>query len=132
MRTVERDPIVIFSLNLGQLETAQAVSAALPDRRIEPVQGCFEGVKEWSVIVPAAVWDANAAELAKLLHSHGQKCIMFADGQRNAWLCNGPTYDTAQAAERKYLGELVSRPTRQLTKLPASYTQVLENTHYVR
>jgi hypothetical protein len=137
MRTIERDPIVIISLGLpfddyGKEQTTNLLWMITGQERTA-VKGAYKGEAESSVILPAAVWREHEPALRELLNTYSQQCIFYADGQRNAWLCNAPAFDIDQGAERKFIGELVSRPLKGwTTALPESYTQVGENIHYVR
>lgn len=138
MRTIERDPIVILSLGYPATEEGNRITAVklndITGLEHTPVVGCFEGEQESSVILPLALWTQHEQALARLLTQYGQKCILFADGQRNAWLCMAPHYSTSlRAQDRQYLGELVSRAKSQMTAgLPSSYTEVNGSIHYVR
>lgn len=136
MRTIERDQIVILSLGLpygpGSVATSQLIQAVtgLPHAA---ARGAYKGKFEASILLSLGTWKEHEEGLVELLNEYKQECIFFADGQRNAWLCNAPAFDTSNAAQRQYLGELVSRPVKQwTTALPASYTVVGENIHYVR
>ena len=136
MRGIERDPIVIVSLghswNTSGVDLTSQAFTKITGIPHEPVVGCFDGEKEVSVILTASRWRQHEDELRELLNKHEQKCILFCDGQRNAYLCNAPAFDIDREAVKHHLGELVSRPRRQMTSLPLSYTQVGENIHYVR
>lgn len=139
MRTIERDPIVILCLGypateVGHRDTALAIGN-VTGLDHTPVLGCYKGEQESSVILPLALWTKHEADLCTLLNFAGQKCVLFADGQRNAWLCDAPFYETSQRSSsgRHYLGELVSRAKNQMTAgLPESYTEVNGSIHYVR
>jgi hypothetical protein len=136
MRTIERNPIVIISLGLpygpGSESTEKLVQAVI-GYPVRAVQGAYKGKFEASILLSHGVWKEHESALVELLNDYKQECIFYADGQRNAWLCNAPAFDTEQAAQRTYLGELVSRPVKQwTTALPDSYTVVGDNIHYVR
>lgn len=138
MRTIERDPIVILSLGYPATDEGHRITAQLLGEITEhvhtAVKGCFEGEEESSVILPLALWTQHETALVRLLTQYGQKCIMFADGQRNAWLCPAPHYSVSlRTQDRQFLGELVSRAKNQMTAgLPQSYTEVAGSIHYVR
>lgn len=138
MRTIERDPIVILSLGYPATEEGHRITAQLLNELTglehTPLLGCFEGEQESSAILPLALWTQNETALVRLLTQYGQKCILFADGQRNAWLCPAPYYSTSlRTQDRQFLGELVSRAKSQMTAgLPKSYTEVNGSIHYVR
>lgn len=136
MRSIERDPIVIISLGLPYSVTGSKVTAAIVEavtgQSHECVLGSYKGQQEASIILPASTWRRNEAKLREELNTYEQQCILFADGQRNAWLCNAPAFDIDQGAERHYLGELVSRRAAGFTNLPESYTKVGDDIHYVR
>lgn len=138
MRTIERDPIVILSLGYPATGEGNRITALklneITGLEHTPVIGCFEGETESSVILPLSVWTQHEQALVRLLNQYGQKCILFADGQRNAWLCIAPHYGVSiRVQDRQYLGELVSRPKAQMTAgLPESYTEVNGSIHYVR
>ncbi|QHJ82060.1 MAG: hypothetical protein [Bacteriophage sp.] len=138
MRTIERDPIVILSLGYPATEEGNRITAKLLNEitglEHTPVKGCFEGEEESSVILPLSIWTQNETALVRLLTQYGQQCILFADGQRNAWLCPAPHYAVSlRTQDRKFLGELVSRAKNQMTAgLPKSYTEVAGSIHYVR
>lgn len=136
MRTIERDPIVIISLGLPYgpgTESTEKLIQAVTGFPVKAVKGAYKGLFEASVLLSATTWREHESALRELLNDYKQECIFYADGQRNAWLCNAPAFDIDQASERTYLGELVSRPLKQwTTTLPESYTIVGENIHYAR
>lgn len=138
MRTIERDPIVIISFGYPATTEGHKCTANVLKQVTgldhTPVLGCYEGETESSVILPLALWTQHEAALIVLLRQYCQKCIMFADGQRNAWLCLAPDYAVSlRTQDRKFLGELVSRAKNQMTAgLPQSYTEVNGSIHYVR
>ena len=139
MRTIERDPIVILSLGYpatveGHICTAKLLRE-VTGLEHTPVLGCYEGETESSVILPLSLWTQHEAALVSLLAQYCQKCVLFCDGQRNAWLCDAPFYETSirSSTGRRHLGELVSRAKNQMTAgLPKSYTEVNGSIHYVR
>lgn len=131
MRTIERNPIIILSLSSPSVHTA-AVLSQLLGRAVTCVEGVYHGQPENSVIVQVQEWTEHEAELVKLLNSHDQNCVLFTDGQRNAWLCHAPLFNISQGAEREFIGEMQSRPVRQMTKRPDSYTIVGDLLFYVR
>lgn len=137
MRTVERDPIVIIRLGLPYNDTGNELTTELLHRITGTVhkvsKGVYKGKEEASVVLCNLTWDRYEPHLRELLNEYKQECIFYADGQRNAWLCDAPAFDIRTEAKRQYLGELVSRPLKGwTTALPESCTIVGGNIHYVR
>ena len=61
------------------------------------------------------------------LAAYEQRCVLYLDGQRNAFLCPAPHFDWQQ--DSKYIGELVSKDSVGSTQ---SYTLVNGLVYYVR
>lgn len=129
MRREAGAPMIIMSLNLGLDATVEALRDIL-GRSVGPVQGCYEGVEEWSVLLHSAEFNEHRAELVALLNKHSQESILYLDGQRNAYLVDGPLFDWD--VQSRYIGELVSRHTVGVVTRPQSYTIVGENLYYVQ
>ena len=129
MRREAGAPMIIMSLNLGLDATEEALRDILY-RSVEPVQGCYEGVEEWSVLLHSKEFNEHRTELVALLNKHGQESILYLDGQRNAYLVYGPLFDWD--VQSRYIGELVSRRTVEVVTRPQAYTIVGEYLYYVQ
>ena len=123
MRRESGTPLYICSLNESKERTEEVFSLLL-GRPVTACEGAYEGEEEWSVLIPSE--DMNDAVRAALAASR-QRCVLYLDGQRNAFLCPAPLYNVT--VEAQYLGELVSKETVGSTK---SYTKVNGLVYYVR
>lgn len=129
MRREAGAPMIIMSLNLGLDATVEALRDIL-HRSVAPVQGCYEGVDEWSVLLHSKEFNEHRTELVALLNKHSQQSILYLDGQRNAYLVYGPMFDWDVLS--RYIGELVSRRTEAVVTRPQAYTIVGEYLYYVQ
>lgn len=129
MRKEHGTPLYIFSLNHNRDMTEAAIGEIL-GRPVTALQGCYEGVQEWSVLIPSDEFQTHRKALVALLNARSQQNALYLDGQRNAYLCDAPFFDHYVAS--KYIGEMVSRPLAEIVNRPNAYTIVGENLHYVR
>lgn len=131
---------LLYILSLGTERAAVEFQVGeILGRPVQAVQGCYEGKLEWSVLVPADEYYEHLTAFQEALSATEQECVMYLDGQRNAYLVNGPydgdgrEYDF-RAGDYKFLGELksVELATLASNKFPKSYTIIGERLHYVR
>lgn len=138
MRAESGTPLYILSLGTERAAVEFQVGEIL-GRPVQAVQGCYEGELEWSVLVPANEYYEHLTAFQEALSTAEQECVMYLDGQRNAYLVSG-LYDGGgreydfRAGDYKFLGELksVELATLASNKFPKSYTIVGERLHYVR
>lgn len=139
MRAESGTLLYILSLGTDRFRVEGQVSEIL-GRTVQAVQGCYEGELEWSVLVPAEEYYEHLPAFQEALHSAQQDCVMYLDGQRNAYLVSGQLPRGARQAydfrsgPTKFLGELksVELATLASNKFPKSYTIIGERLHYVR
>lgn len=131
---------LLYILSLGTERAAVEFQVGeILGRPVQAVQGCYEGELEWSVLVPAAEYYEHLPAFQEALSAAEQECVMYLDGQRNAYLVSG-LYDgdgreyDFRAGDYKFLGELksVELATLASNKFPKSYTIIGERLHYVR
>ena len=138
MRAESGTLLYILSLGTERAAVEFQVSEIL-GRPVQAVQGCYEGELEWSVLVPADEYYEHLPAFQEALSAAQQFCVMYLDGQRNAYLVSGLAdgdgreYDH-RAGDYKFLGELksVELATLASNKFPKSYTIIGERLHYVR
>ena len=123
MRKESGAPLYILSLSQPKEQTEELIGRIL-GRPVTAVQGCYEGILEWSVLVPS---EEMSASLRSTLAAYEQRCVLYLDGQRNAFLCPAPHFDSQQESE--YIGELVSKDSVGSTQ---SYTLINGLVYYVR
>lgn len=131
---------LLYILSLGTERAAVEFQVGeILGRPVQAVQGCYEGELEWSVLVPADEYYEHLTAFQEALSAAEQECVMYLDGQRNAYLVRGLSdgdgreYDF-RAGDYKFLGELksVELATLASNKFPKSYTIIGERLHYVR
>ena len=131
---------LLYILSLGTERAAVEFQVGeILGRPVQAVQGCYEGELEWSVLVPADEYYEHLPAFQEALRAAEQECVMYLDGQRNAYLVRGLSdgdgreYDF-RAGDYKFLGELksVELATLASNKFPKSYTIIGERLHYVR
>lgn len=131
---------LLYILSLGTERAAVEFQVGeILGRPVQAVQGCYEGELEWSVLVPADEYYEHLPAFQEALRTTSQDCVMYLDGQRNAYLVSGLSdfdereYDF-RAGDYKFLGELksVELATLASNKFPKSYTIIGERLHYVR
>lgn len=131
---------LLYILSLGTERAAVEFQVGeILGRPVQAVQGCYEGKLEWSVLVPADEYYEHLPAFQEALSAASQDCVLYLDGQRNAYLVRGPydgdglEYDF-RAGDYKFLGELksVELATLASNKFPKSYTIIGERLHYVR
>lgn len=126
---------LLYILSLGTERAAVEFQVGeILGRPVQAVQGCYEGELEWSVLVPADEYYEHLLAFQEALSATEQECVMYLDGQRNAYLVSDHKgYDFRQGGY-KFLGELksVELATLASNKFPKSYTIIGERLHYVR
>ena len=116
---------LLYILSLGTERAAVEFQVGeILGRPVQAVQGCYEGILEWSVLVPS---EEMSASLRSTLAAYEQRCVLYLDGQRNVFLCPAPHFDSQQESE--YIGELVSKDSVGSTQ---SYTLINGLVYYVR
>lgn len=138
MRAESGTLLYILSLGTERAAVEFQVSEIL-GRPVQAVQGCYEGELEWSVLVPADEYYEHLTAFQEALSNAQQDCVMYLDGQRNAYLVSGEAGEDGRAYDHragdyKFLGELksVELATLASNKFPKSYTIIGERLHYVR
>lgn len=131
---------LLYILSLGTKRAAVEFQVGeILGRPVQAVQGCYEGELEWSVLVPADEYYEHLPAFQEALRTAEQECVMYLDGQRNAYLVSGLYDDDGReydfrAGDYNFLGELksVELATLASNKFPKSYTIIGERLHYVR
>lgn len=126
---------LLYILSLGtERDAVEFLVGAILGRPVQAVQGCYEGELEWSVLVPADEYYEHLLAFQEALSTASQDCVMYLDGQRNAYLVADHKGYDFRAGDYKFLGELKSIELAVLAsnKFPKSYTIIGERLHYVR
>lgn len=126
---------LLYILSLGTERAAVEFQVGeILGRPVQAVQGCYEGELEWSVLVPADEYYEHLPAFQEALGAAGQLCVMYLDGQRNAYLVSEHKGYDFRTGAYKFLGELksVELATLASNKFPKSYTIIGERLHYVR
>ena len=133
MRAESGTLLYILSLGTDRAAVEFQVGEIL-GRPVQAVRGCYEGELEWSVLVPADEYYEHLPAFQEALSTASQDCVMYLDGQRNAYLVTDFNGYDHRAGGYKFLGELksVELATLASNKFPKSYTIIGERLHYVR
>ena len=126
---------LLYILSLGTERAAVEFQVGeILGRPVRAVEGCYKGELEWSVLVPANEYYEHLPAFQEALSTTGQECVMYLDGQRNAYLVPDHEGYDFRAGDYKFLGELksVELATLASNKFPKSYTIIGERLHYVR
>lgn len=126
---------LLYILSLGTERAAVEFRVGeILGRPVQAVQGCYEGELEWSVLVPADEYYEHLPAFQEALSDAQQECVMYLDGQRNAYLVFPQCGWDFREGGYKFLGELksIELATLASNKFPKSYTIIGERLHYVR